>query len=348
MNSDRATSSEPGLSDRDQLKQLCDKIVDRRMDEMKKDAHPRPQQLPRASAIGDCAREMFYQIAAWQQRPAWDPWLMMRFERGRDIEERIVMPRLAEYGFRVVAGQLALTIEGRKGQVICTGHIDGRLHWHDIEPVFDVKSLNPNLFERLREVSDLLGNRWVTKWVTQLLLYMYAHNEVTGFFLIDDCLGHWRAIPVHLNDHLDLCEAALTKCEQVTDAIEVGEPPPYHQDAAVCRDCWAFQSGVCQPPLDLSDEAIKLLQDEQTLEILERMNQLRSDGEEYAALDRKLKELQKKRGVGRYLCGQFLVETSSSSRRAYDVPDEVKEKYATTTEAIKTSWRKLGGGSFGD
>lgn len=327
---------------RELLDSLCEAIVARRDAKLLAGEARYPQHKPRASSIGACVRELYYQVTEWERRPSPDAHLLARFERGRDIEERIVLPRLQELGFRVIGGQIALTIKDRSGRVICTGHIDGRIEWQGAAPVFDCKSLHPTLFESTRTVEDVLRHKWLRKWVSQLLLYMFAHGEPLGLFIVDDCLGHWRAIPVLLDDHLALCEDALRKCEEACDAIELGEAPPFCPDPAECRDCWAFRAGVCSPPLDYTGAGIRILDDATTAEVLARMEELEEAGEEYARLDRKLKERQKERGPGRYLCGDYLVETVEKPATVYAVPDDVKAQYKAEGSRTYTNWKRIG------
>ena len=353
------TPATTSLSNRDALKRLCEQIKADYEAQLVKKAGPFPQHKPRASGIGVCAREMYHQVANWEQKPPFDAHVMAILRRGSDTEELIDVPQLNRLGFKVIGGQMPLKIDSRDGsKIICTGHIDGRLEFLDeetgqtIRPVFDVKTLSPNLFPHVQSAADLLENKWLRRWVYQLLLYMYAHNEPHGFYLIDDRAGHWKVIELYLEDYLELCEELLTRCETVVNALEAGEPPDYHNDAAVCRECWCYQAGVCSPPLDFEAQGIKILALEELEAALRRMDELKEAAQEYAALDRSLKDGQKKRGPGRYLCGEFLIDTKQQQYVTTEIPAEIatklREQHGVTKQRTTTTWKRLGDNELSD
>ena len=330
------------------LDSLCSEINTRIKRRLASEGAPKPQHVCRASGIERCGRAMQLQILKWDQREPFDDWLLARFERGRAIESKIVIPRLYELGLEILGGQYPLAIKSHDGKrVICTGHLDFRVRWQGYDVISDCKSMHPNIFGKIRDgrdgVEDLLRDRFAYRYLWQLLLYMYQHDEPAGLFLIDDCLGHWKLVPVLLNEHLDLCEEALTRCEQVMDAVASDSLLPFHEDAAVCRDCWAFKSGACAPPLDFSGDGVRVLGDSLLQELLERMEEIGPVGSEYARLDRTVKAKMKTRGKGMFLCGDFVLENKVGETTRYPLPDEAKKLYATKTPTVKTTWKRVGG-----
>lgn len=326
------------------LDQLCAEIVQRRDDRAVRDSVNSPRRVCRASDIDKCARRMALDILYWEKRPAFEVHTIHRLNRGKEIESLIVLPELQRLGFTVVGGQMAADIKARNGDgVICTLHIDGMIERNGHRFVFDCKSMNPNLYAKMKTAEDLLDGKWTYKYLWQLLLYMWAHSLECGFFLIDDCLGHWRCIPVYLWDHADRCEEALTRCAEVMAAVIPGARlPDFIDNPAHCRECWAYAAGVCTPPLDFSGEGIKVLADTKLIEALDRMAELEEVGEEYARLERDVKDRMKARdGDGDYLAGKWIVHRQSRSTTRYDVPTAVKSQYATKGASVYVTWERL-------
>lgn len=283
--------------------------------------------VPRASDQGECAREMLLSIRHWDKRPMFTHHIGERLRRGTEIEERIVTPQLMELGFRVFGGQMSLEIRGPSGGVICTGHIDGRIEWRGKNRLFDVKSLNPNLFERVNSAVDLWNVKWMRKWLRQMLLYCHAFGEDGAFLLIDDCLGHWKVIPIIVEEWREELDRTLRRCEAVVVAKNSGAELPFHEDVRVCRECWAMEAGVCSPPIDFAGSGVRVVSDADIIEGMARLKEIEETGEEYAKLKDKIKEYFKARGAGEYIAGDTAVTVKKCSYTRYDVPADVKGQY---------------------
>ena len=288
---------------------------------------------------------MQHDILNWQQRPAFKEWVIARLERGKAIESLIVLPELMRMGFEVIGGQQSCEIKSRDGSlVICTGHIDGLLEWQDHRVVMDCKSMHPILWQKLNSVEDLLCDKFGYRYPWQLLLYMYANELESGLFLVDDCLGHWKTISVHLWDYAERCEQALTRCEEVMRANAACEMLPFHDDPAYCRDCWCYQAGVCSPPMDFADQAVQIISNEELAEALERAEELEETGTQYKRLEEKIKKTMKAyEQDGQFLCGDFLLTRSTTLATAYNVPKEIKDQYKTTGQRVAVKWARVGG-----
>jgi hypothetical protein len=144
-------------------------------------------------------------------------------------------------------------------------------------------------------------------------------------FILDDCLGHWKILPLILDDWLDECEDALQTCRAGAIAAKTGEPPPFFCDPTWCLECWCREAGVCSPPLDFTPDkfvelhAASIAADIATIE-------LRKDSRiEYEACDKRVKETMKRYGQGKYIAGDWLIT--------------VKEQ----KNGIRTTWKPLGG-----
>lgn len=322
------------------------------------------QDHPRASSIGECACEIFHQIKHWSQRTKPNLELQARFNRGGGrggipgIEQIVVMELIAE-GWPVVqqqlpfeiretvdlpSGQLTGSATFKRSTIICTGHADLRLEWDGMRPVGEIKSLHPNVFARINSIEDFarMGGFW-KRYVHQLPLYCYGQDppEELGLFILDDCLGHRKVIPMVLEEHLKECQSALDKCRAAVIGILTDEAPPFCTDPTACTGCWAREAGVCCPPLDFSGEGIHVIEDAELADSLARMEELGPASIEYGVLDKALKARMKATGPGEYVAGDFLIRTKTYPLKKHKVPAEVKAKYAWTDEGTITTWSRI-------
>lgn len=299
-----------------------------------------PQDHPRASSLGVCAREVYHQIADWQMRETFPVELLQRFRRGNEVES-IVVRELLEDGFDVKAQQIAFELretihsETERGfeydnLIICRGHMDGRIGWDGDNPVFEVKSLNPNVWGRIETARDFLtmGSFWV-KYPRQMLLYLYQAAEPYGLFILDDCLGHWKILPVILDEWLDECEDALQVCRAAAIAARTAEPPPFYNDPETCLECWARDAGVCSPPLDFTPSKFTELHGEDFGLNLTLMAEWKEDHTLYAASDKAIKARMKLYGAGRYMAGNWLITCEIKGGKFYTTWRRIAE----TTDA---------------
>lgn len=285
---------------------VLQEIETRRAEALQRRISAYPRQNPIASDISECPRETALGVLHWDYRPLPDPDLKARFERGSLIENAVIQELLG-LGITVRAERTPFEIKDKKGRIILRGKVDGFIAQDHHDYPMEVKSLNPNVFQGLHSLDDFQKYHWATKYPRQLQAYLYANNLEEGFFLIDDCLGHWKLIPVGLD--YDAVENILRQCEEAIDAVEsirggASEEqslPPYHSDPAVCRRCWAF-GRVCFPPIE--SQGITILADPELEEKLERWSQLKPGAAEYERLDKEIKDTAKGRDglvVGRWL-----------------------------------------------
>lgn len=322
------------------INDLCAMVSERRDKAYRDKAHTGRRYMPRASDIGDCNREMVYAITNWEQRPPFDAHLLQRFQRGNDVES-IVRRELAAIGVEIELAQLDFEIKDRDGTPLCTGHIDGRIRWHGLAAVAEIKSLNPNIWARVNSFEDWGRYKWARKYPRQLMLYCLQVGEPYGVWILDDCLGHVKLIPFCLYDHLDECEHLLKRLREVVDHKAIGELPDFIDDPETCRECWCYKSGICHPPLDFSRDGLKIIDDAELLEALETMDQVSEQASDYEAADKRVKDSFKARGAGKYLVGNFLVETSTAPRTGYEVPDDIRKQYAVIGSMTKTKWSRI-------
>lgn len=325
---------------------LGDELASRRTRRYLADRRNYRQDHPRASSISQCAREMYHQIIDWRSRPEFEATLLQRFRRGHEIE-RLVVRELLEDGWDVEETQSPFEIkEEHDGEeiIILTGHMDGRIGYGVSKPVCEIKSVHPFYFTRVNCIQDYfdLGSFWA-KYPLQLLMYLYACDEPMGVFILDDCLGHLKVIECVFDEWLEETEGALKRCRAAAIGARDKCAPDFTDKPEDCRECWARRAGLCFPPMDFSGAAAAGCLVDEDLEVkLERLHELRDGYSEYAAIDRRFKATMKTHGVGQYVCGHFLIDTTAKDRTAYDVPPEVKKQYEVQKETITTKWRRVG------
>lgn len=315
---------------------LIREIQDRRAEALDRKGGVYPRNNPVASDLGPCARETALAILHWQERPAFPVDLLARFERGRMIEDTVIR-ELSALGLYARVERHPFEIRGRNGALLMRGKIDGFLEWQKTDYPMEVKSIDPLLFKRIDALSDFERFGTLAKWPRQLQAYLYANSLSEGFFLLDDCLGHWKLIPVTLDyalmeGILQQCEVAVAAVDEIRrGATEDETLPPYHAEIATCRRCWAF-GRVCQPPNLSTGEEVKVL-DDPALELhLARREELAPAAKEFERLDEAIKKTF--RDIPQTVVGTFLI-------RGKKQPRHYKAKEACTIDTWVTSIERL-------
>lgn len=305
------------------LEALFAAIEHARLAEMSRDLGPFPKNNPTASDLSQCPRETALAILHWQERPPITPELHARFEVGKQVEPQVVSA-LLRYGLAVVEQQVMFELKDSAGRLVMRGKIDGKVEWGAERKryPFDVKSVNPNAFARLRTFEDVRDHVFFGKWARQLWAYEYGHDIETGFLLLDNLIGEWRLIEVPLD--FGEMEGILRRCETAVaavDRIRLGASedealPGYHDDPAVCRSCWAF-GRVCNPPME--HQGLALMTDPEFEADLDRRGELQPAHKEYEALDKACKE--KVKGKDGLVIGPWLVQGKEKKRVAHAVKE---------------------------
>jgi hypothetical protein len=314
---------------------ICAEIDRRRREALERRIESYPRNNPIASDLGPCAREMTLSILHWQEKPLIGPDLKARFERGNLIEDA-VLRELDALGLRARVERTPFEIRDKQGRIALRGRIDGFIEWQGREFPMEVKSLDPNIFRRINTLEDFDRYQWTAKYPRQLHAYLYGKDLEHGFFLLDDCTGRWKLIPVALD--FAAMEDILRRCEAAVDAVErirKGAPeettlPGYHPDAAVCRRCVWF-GRLCLPP-GVSGNGIAIL-DAPELEVkLDRRAELEAAADEYDDLDREVKAAV--RGQERLVVGNWLVQGKEITRNMKAKEAHVQKGWTTTFERL--------------
>jgi hypothetical protein len=315
---------------------LIREIQERRAEALERKREIYPKNNPTASDLSPCARETALAILHWQQRPPFPSELLARLERGKVIED-VVLRELSALGLYARVERKPFEIRGRNGQLLLRGKIDGFLEWEGTDYPMEVKSLDRNLFARIDAADDFNRYGLLAKWPRQIQAYLYANGLAEGFFLLDDCQGHWKLVPITLN--YDVMEGILRQCEEATRAVELvrlGAPeddalPPYHGEISVCRRCWAF-ARVCNPPNLATSEGLRVIDDPALELMLTRRDEIVKLAREYERLDDEIKKIF--RNVPESVCGPFLI-------RGKVQPRHYKAKEAVTINTWVTTIDRL-------
>lgn len=275
-----------------------------------------------ASNLGECLKERYHSIVDWDKKPIADTWLQARFEEGVEQERRILI-KLMNNGFDLVEGQKKFRVNDRSGRCIMSGKIEGKLKFEGKYYPFEIKSMNPNIYAGIENLEDFDKYSHTKKYPKQLMAYMFSENCDEGFFIITDCLGHFKIIPVKLD--YNMMEQEMQNCELVQDCVEKKAPPEFTSNKALCRKCWAAKT-CCFPPMDFG-EGVQIVDDEELIVDLNRRDELMEASKEYEAVDKRIKE--KVKCYQHVLAGNYEITTKEIT-----VNYKAKEAYTSTQKRV--------------
>lgn len=282
-----------------------------------------------ASSWRPCVRRMVLDMTAPDQVAPFNAQVLARFRRGDDRERDLLadlsrIGRDADPAFKVVGQQERFELKDRQGRVAIVGKVDARLQLAGtgVSAPLEVKAWGPHLVDRIERFEDLFENPWTRSGGFQLLSYLFGANEPYGFILLDRA-GLPLPIPVELDAHLDRMEDFLTRAEAAIDHQRAGTLPAFLVgDAAECQRC-PYYGGVCNPPLMAGD--IQVLTDPELEAMLERREQLRPSGLEYARLDKTVKD--RLRGIENGIAGAFAISGKWTKLSRLELPELIKKQY---------------------
>lgn len=301
-----------------ELRSLLDEIEERRRASVMSEARTWPRNQPVASDVDpdSCLRRQVLEIVDWENKRPVDQQLAERFSVGK-LWESQGLSQLHALGFEVEAGQSAFELKNREGVPVLRGKIDGKVRWRARRFSFEIKSLRPEVYARIDSAEDMEEMSFSRKYPYQLQSYMLGHGEEEGFFMLTDCLGHWKPIPVAID--LAVCERIMQFAEtivlEVARVRKGGELPPYTDDANECRYCPFFKRS-CDPPL--AEIAAGVIADDAT-PMFKRLFELEEQADEYLGLEKKLKELAKQAhpsGDTLLRCGNYFAKIKEVAMKA--------------------------------
>lgn len=302
----------------------------------RQDGPAQPHNYLYASGRRKCLRRSVYECTQPALMPEFPADVKARFLRGeqRENDIRIGMERAGQLSnphFDFIGSQEAVKIHDRKGRLIISGKIDGKILWanRDIWPC-EIKSWNSNTVDRLTTFEDVLNNTWTWSGAHQLLSYLYATSSPKGLLILDRS-GLPKLIEIRLEEHLTEMEAFLKDAETVVDHCEAGTLPDFTTDAAECSRCWA-KGLICDPPIG-SGEGTQIFTDPEVEQKLLRLLELEPAGEEYEDLEKWFKA--SFRGVEIGLAGSVVINGKWRPGTKTQLPDEVKNQVDALTQPFK-------------
>lgn len=270
---------------------------------------PYPRSVSILSDIGECDRQMVYSITNWQDKPPFDDDLLYRFEAGKD-QELLLLRDLMSLGYEIIGGQEVIEIKNRAKETIGRGKIDGKFAYHGVKIPFEVKSMNPLVFDRIDSIEDFEKKPYLRKYIRQIMMYLYGNNVEEGLLLCTDCLGHWKIFVATLD--YGLAEQILQRLERVHEHIKAKtQPDRIEFRDEICGKCPFYQ--ICLP--DMIRTEMQVLQDEDFLINLQVREDYKDARAAYESADKKAKDFIKKYGITKGIAGDFVITSKTTATK---------------------------------
>lgn len=264
-----------------------------------------PCKSNRASESGHpCTRYLVYNQANWKDRIPTTVELQFIFDQGNDMHDR-AMEDLREAGFRV--HEQDRPFEWKEYNI--TGKIDCQISedGHILYPC-EIKSMSEWDWAKIDSAEDMIlsPKAWIRKYPAQLVLYLLMSNSPEGlFYIINKRNGQPKQIWMQLQDATDyeFAEKIIKNIEQVNKHLKEGTyPERIEYEENLCGHC-NFQH-ICLPDIK-NQSGLQIIDSEELLGYLTRLDELKSATSEYKKIDDKVKDMI--RGKDKLLCGDFLI-----------------------------------------
>lgn len=292
-----------------------------------------PKTCQTASSIGDCDRQIVHSVLDWDKAIMHNEWVQAMFDRGNS-EEAQVTKDLLDMNLKVIEMQTPFEIKARDGSMICRGKIDGKLIYNGRKYPFELKTMNVNSFNSINSLDDMTKNALHRKYLRQIQLYLYGHEQEEGLFILTDLQGHYKLIPVYLD--YGECEFILKRIE--SNAIHIKNktyPDKITFNPKICERC-AFNH-ICLP--DNMTEGVTMIDDGELEAQLTRRAELKVKRDEYETLDEQIKA--RFRDVKDVIIGTAwrIFSTHRKGKRVdtKSMPADVKKPYEVETETVIVS-----------
>ncbi len=311
---------------------LIDDIIEKRKEILRNKIQRYPARTFRASNIHECDRYMVHSILDWDKTTLHDEGLQALFDAGNK-EEQNVKIRIQEAGFTIIHQQTPFEIRNRAGEVICTGHIDGKILYEGETIPWEIKSMDMNIFRGIKSLQDFQKKAHLRKYLRQMQLYLYGNNEEAGFFTLSDFRSE-KHLPVVLD--LGECEQILQKLERCWEHVKAKTyPDRITYNPSLCDRCGFAH--VCLQ--DIEHKGAQFIDNIELEALLDRRAEVKPFRDEYDELDEQVKDTFK--GVAEAFVGkkwQIIGKEMRQNRLdTKAIPDEIKSQYSKETVIWKTS-----------
>lgn len=318
------------------VNKLADEIVTKRKEQLRMN---NKRWIPRnfyASNIGECTRQMVHSILDWDKRELADDGLLALFESGKK-EETNIIKMLLDLGYEVVQQQNPIQIKNRKGEVICTGRIDGKIIYNGVPIPYEIKSMQDYSFQQLNSIEDFENSPLHRKYIKQLQLYMYGNEIEVGMFIISN-FRQIKVIPMTLN--YELCELIIQQLEKAWDYVQRKEyPDPITYNPKICDWCqWEY---ICTK--QTTNKPAEFIDNKELEAKIDRRFQLEAAAKEYKELDEQIKAPFKKNGILNAFIGtKYEIIGRKQTRTTYNtmaldqaILDTIKEEKESIVYKVK-------------
>lgn len=284
-----------------------------------------------ASNIPDCTRQMVHSILDWDKKDSPDDGLLSLFEAGKKEESNIIK-MLLDLGYEVINQQNPIIIKNRKGEIICSGRIDGKIVYKGLAIPYEIKSMNDYSFQQLNSIEDFEKSPLHRKYIKQLQLYLYGNEIEVGMFIISN-FRQIKLIPVYLD--YGLCEQIIQQLEKAWDFVQKKQyPEPITYNPKICD--WCPFEFLCTKLTQ--NKPAEFIQNKELEELLNRRAELEPAAKEYKEIDEQIKTPFKKNGVLNAIVGtKWEIIGKKQQRTSYNttlLSDEEKDKIKEIKELI--------------
>lgn len=316
---------------------LVDDMIEKRRAYLSAKIRKYPANNFRASDIQECDKAMVHSILDWDKKVMHDEGLQAIFDAGNREEENVKARLGYELGFQFIEQQKPFEIKNRNGEVICRGHIDGKILYNGEAIPVEIKSMNENVFNSIRSLDDFYKKPLHRRYIRQMQMYLYGNNEEAGIFILSNFRTE-KLIPVIID--LGECEQILQKLERNWEMVKRKEyPAPIEYNEQLCGRC-AFKH-LCLT--EVKHEGAKFIENAELESLLERREELKAAANDYKDIDEYIKGAFE--GIPQAFVGKSW-EITGKKRvvKRVDtkaIPDEIKKQYTTESESWITNIIKI-------
>lgn len=288
------------------------------------------------SSLGHpCDRFIVWNFIRWDTKAKHDAVLESIFAEGR-FHQPDIYARLEAMGFELVRESDRPVQYQVGGGGVISGRSDGRvIGFRGIryKPalVLEAKSMSDYQWGRTDTVEDLreAESPWTRSYYAQGQLYCFNDNLPRGVFVLKNkATGLLKLIPFELD--YQYAEDLLKRVERLHPMIVATvDPDPIPYTRSVCGGCGFARR--CYPARSYGEGA-SVLDDPGLEAALARREQLKPTSDEFAKLDRELKDRFKHEGIKFTVVGDYVVEGKLVTKKTYEVPGHEEIHYTITRQ----------------
>lgn len=332
---------------------LVTEIFKRRVESLQ----PKPQRRPTslyASRIPDCERQGVYEFQSYKDKTPFTWELHALFGAG-NVNEDAYKRELRELGFKLIEDGAPLSDDMRLKYNI-GGYLDWRIQWEGTKFVFEAKMMSQHVFDAIdgltadvlkigditpdmiqRGVASMKRFIWTRKYLRQITIYLLGTHEEVGIFALTDGRGRWKFVIVPLD--YEMGEAALKTAERIKSHVDKGTlPDRIAFTPEICGRCPFLN--VCMPDIKV-DAKLKIVDNKELADLLEIRDANLDQWKKVEKIDKAIKAFFEEVKEGIYNVGNWLVQRKAENRTKYEIPDEVKAKYAEQGTIYKNKYERI-------